>query len=153
MYKTDILDVVSRELSPFILLFGCYLIAYGHLSPGGGFQGGVVLASGIILLILGKNVTQIQQYFSLKAVSFVEMCGFLLFLLVGLIGLLISSHFLKNFLPIGSVEATPHTGFIFLLNLIRFSLAAGKSILLATRICLRRPSCWLNKPSSWFICR
>lgn len=130
MHKTDILDVISRKLSPFILLFGFYLMAYGHLSPGGGFQGGVVLASGIILLILGKDVEHIQQFFPLKAVSFVEMCGFLLFLLVGLIGLVISGHFLKNFLPVGSIEATPHTGFIFFLNLIiGLKVGAGMTLL------------------------
>jgi len=129
MHKTDILEVISRKLSPFILLFGCYLIAYGHLSPGGGFQGGVVLASGIMLLILGTDVKQIQQFFPLKAVSFVEMCGLLCFLLVGLIGLIISGHFLKNFLPIGSVEKIPHVGFIFLLNVI-VGLKVGAGITL-----------------------
>ena len=65
MHKTDILDVMARKLAPFILLFGCYLVAYGHLSPGGGFQGGVVLASGIILLLLCKGVEPIQQLFPL----------------------------------------------------------------------------------------
>jgi multicomponent Na+:H+ antiporter subunit B len=111
-------------------LFGCYLIVYGHLSPGGGFQGGVVLASGIILLILGKDVESIQQYFPLNVVSFVEMCGFLGFLLIGIIGLLFSGHFLKNFLPVGSVDEIPHAGFIFLLNLIiGLKVGAGMTLL------------------------
>ncbi len=130
MSKTDILDVISRKLSPFILLFGCYLIAYGHLSPGGGFQGGVVLASGIILLILGKDVTSIQQFFPAKTVSFVEMGGFVGFVLVGIIGLMSTGHFLKNFLPVGSVEEIPHAGFIFLLNLIiGLKVGAGMTLL------------------------
>ncbi|RLE12077.1 hypothetical protein DRI96_05140, partial [Candidatus Aerophobetes bacterium] len=47
--------MVSRKLVPYILIFGLYLISYGHLSPGGGFQGGVVLASGIILLALARG--------------------------------------------------------------------------------------------------
>ncbi|MCP4396250.1 MAG: sodium:proton antiporter [bacterium] len=130
MHKTDILDVVSRKLSPFILLFGCYLIAYGHLSPGGGFQGGVVLASGIILLILGKDVETIQRFFPLKAVGFVEMCGLLGFLLVGLLGLIFSAHFLKDFLPLASADELPHAGFIFLLNtIIGLKVGAGMTLL------------------------
>ena len=127
MHKTEILDVVSRKLSPFILLFGCYLIAYGHLSPGGGFQGGVVLASGIILLILGKDVKSIQQFFPFKAVSFVEVCGFLGFLAVGLLGLLVSGHFL---IPLTSFIKKPLSGFIFLLNtIIGLKVGAGMTLL------------------------
>lgn len=130
MHKTDILEVVSRKLAPFILLFGCYLIAYGHLSPGGGFQGGVVLASGIILLILGKDVESIQEIFPLKAISFVEMCGFLGFVLLGLSGLVFSAHFLKNFLPLTSADELPHAGFIFLLNtIIGLKVGAGMTLL------------------------
>ena len=47
MKQSTIVDLVSRKLVPFILLFGLYLISFGHLSPGGGFQGGAVLSSGV----------------------------------------------------------------------------------------------------------
>lgn len=129
MPKTDILDVVARKLAPFILLFGCYLVAYGHISPGGGFQGGVSLASGIILLILCKGAEPIQQVFPVKAVNLVEMLGFLLFLVVGLIGLVVGGHFLKIFLPVGQVGGVPSAGFILLLNLI-IGLKVGTGMLL-----------------------
>ena len=129
MKKTDILDVISRKLAPFILLFGCYLIAYGHLSPGGGFQGGVVLASGIILLVLCKGVAPIQVLFPHAAVSLVEILGFLTFLLIGLVGLITRGGFLMNFLPLSVVTETPHVGFILLLNLI-IGLKVGAGITL-----------------------
>jgi multicomponent Na+:H+ antiporter subunit B len=128
-HKTDILDVVARKLSPFVLLFGCYLVAYGHLSPGGGFQGGVVLASGIILLFLSKGVEPIQQLFPLPMVNFAEMMGFLLFLMIGLAGLLVRGHFLATILPVGIAEEVPHAGFIFVLNLI-IGLKVGAGITL-----------------------
>ena len=118
MHKTDILDVVARKLSPFILLFGCYLVAHGHISPGGGFQGGVALASGIILLILCKGVEPIQQVFPVKAINLLQMFGFLGFLVIGLVGFVGSGHFLKNFLPVGHVGRVPEASFIFLLDLI-----------------------------------
>ena len=130
MHKTDILDVVARKLAPFILLFGCYLITYGHLSPGGGFQGGVVLASGIMLLLLAKGVEPIQELFPEQTVSFVEVFGFFCFLAIGLVGFLVSGHFLDNVFPVGTVDETPHAGFIFLLNLIiGCKVGAGMTLL------------------------
>jgi len=47
-----ILQTAAQWLLPVLLLFGVYIIAHGHLSPGGGFQGGVVMASAVILLVL-----------------------------------------------------------------------------------------------------
>ena len=51
-----ILRVVSKMSIPFILLFGLYVITHGELGPGGGFQGGVVIACAFILyaLIFGR---------------------------------------------------------------------------------------------------
>lgn len=118
MKKTDILEVFSRKLAPFILLFGCYLIAFGHLSPGGGFQGGVVLASGIILLALCHGVTPLQGIFPKHVISCIEALGFLGFLMIGLAGMILGGHFLMNFLPVSHVTQAPNTGFIFLLNLV-----------------------------------
>ena len=127
--KTDILDVITRKLSPFILLFGCYLISYGHLSPGGGFQGGVVLASGVILLVLCQGVSSIQVLFPLSVVNLVESLGFLTFLGVGIVGLAVGGHFLINFLPIREAGQSPGAGFIFILNMI-IGLKVGAGITL-----------------------
>lgn len=129
MRKTDILDVIARKLAPFILLFGCYVVTYGHLSPGGGFQGGVVLASGIILLALCLGVKPIQRLFPLKAISAVEIVGFLIFLTIGLVGLATGGHFLENFLPIGQIGEVPSAGFILILNLV-IGLKVGAGITL-----------------------
>lgn len=130
MHKTDILDVIARKLAPFILLFGCYLITYGHLSPGGGFQGGVVLASGIMLLLLSKGVASVQELFPTRAIDLVEVLGFLAFLTVGLTGFFFRGDFLDNIFPVGAVEEVPHAGFIFLLNLIiGFKVGAGMTLL------------------------
>lgn len=120
MHKTDMLDVLARKLAPFILLFGCYLITYGHLSPGGGFQGGVVLASGMMLLLLSRGVASIQEFFPFRAISAVEVIGFLAFLAVGFVGFVVGGHFLRNFMSVSVGESVelPHSGFIFLLNLI-----------------------------------
>jgi len=136
MHKTDILDVVARKLSPFILLFGFYLITYGHLSPGGGFQGGVVLASGIILLLLSKGVGSVQELFPKRVVNLVEVLGLVGFLAIGLIGFCVHGDFLDNIFPVGAVNEVPHAGFIFLLNLI-VGLKVGAGITLLCYYLLR----------------
>ena len=51
--QSVIVKTVCRILVPFIQMFGLYVIMHGHSSPGGGFQGGVILGSSFILLSLG----------------------------------------------------------------------------------------------------
>ncbi len=46
---TLIIQTVIRNIVPFILIFGAYVTVFGHLSPGGGFAGGSILATGLIL--------------------------------------------------------------------------------------------------------
>jgi multicomponent Na+:H+ antiporter subunit B len=50
--SSPILNTAAQWLFPLLLVFGVYIITHGHLSPGGGFQGGVVIASAVILLLL-----------------------------------------------------------------------------------------------------
>ena len=60
---SPIVKIFTRKLFPFILLYGCYLISHGHLSPGGGFQGGVIFGSAIILLGLVEGVKLTEKSF------------------------------------------------------------------------------------------
>lgn len=132
MKKTDILDVVSRKLSPYIFLFGFYLVSFGHISPGGGFQGGVVIASGLILLALSHDVDTAELFFPSHSLSVAEAVSYLALLSAGIGGVLVGVGFLGNFL-VGSVlagPAIPRIGFIFLLNvLIGVKVAAGVSLI------------------------
>jgi multicomponent Na+:H+ antiporter subunit B len=88
MSKTTILDLASRKLAPFMLLFGFYLLTYGHISPGGGFQGGVVIASGVILLAISRGVEAAELLFPIKNLLKVEAFVFFLLLLVGVSGII-----------------------------------------------------------------
>lgn len=127
MKKTDILDVVSRKLSPFIMLFGFYVITHGHLSPGGGFQGGVVLASGVILLLLSKRTEEQSLPFPHRRFAVLEVFGFFFFLLLGLAGIIGSGYFLGPLGPFG-----PFGGGAFMLALniiIGVKVGAGISLM------------------------
>jgi multicomponent Na+:H+ antiporter subunit B len=130
--KTDILDLVARKLSPYVILFGFYLISYGHLTPGGGFQGGVVIASGVILLALGRGSESAEKLFPVEALHIIEAGAFLGLLAAGTAGLVLAGSFLSNFLSPGVVSGTPGV-FVFFLNIvIGVKVAAGISL-----ICLK----------------
>ncbi|MFO7950895.1 MAG: hydrogen gas-evolving membrane-bound hydrogenase subunit E [Candidatus Fermentibacteraceae bacterium] len=96
-----VLTTGCRYLFPLILLFGTYIFMHGHLTPGGGFQGGAVIASAFLLVYLGCRGRRIGRGWA----SSVESLGGLVFVGLGLAGLAAAGHwFLSAFLPKG----TPH---------------------------------------------
>ena len=130
MKKTAILDLISRKLAPFMFLFGFYLLSYGHLSPGGGFQGGVVMASGVILLAMSSGVHAVESLFPLGALTALETTTYFLLLATGVAGIVTGVGFLGSLSGGEASLAVPRAGFIFLLNLlIGLKVAAGISII------------------------
>jgi len=92
-----ILRTGTRLLFPFILLFGVYVFLHGHLTPGGGFQGGAIIASGFLLMYLAFPQRRTTKRYS----QVIESLGGLIFVGIGLLGLIVSGSFLINFLPKG----------------------------------------------------
>lgn len=129
MKESTIVDLVSRKLVPYILLFGLYLISYGHLSPGGGFQGGVVLSSAILLLCLARGVKATRRLFTSRVAGALEIAAFTLFLIMAAAGMAVGVSFLGNFLPLGRIGEVPSAGFILFLNLV-IGLEVGAGITL-----------------------
>jgi multicomponent Na+:H+ antiporter subunit B len=93
-----------RLLFPLILVFGTYTFIHGHLSPGGGFQGGAIIASGFLLIYLGCRERRISRVIS----DLAESLGGLIFVVTGLLGL----FFLLNFLPKGTANTLFSAGII-----------------------------------------
>ena len=130
MKKTDILDVASRKLAPYMFLFGFYLVSYGDISPGGGFQGGVVIASGIILLAMAKGANAAAALFPTRHLALSETITFGLILAAGLGGVLLGGGFLADFISRPADPVILRTPFIFLLNvLIGVKVATGVSLI------------------------
>lgn len=90
-----ILNTASKLLLSVIILFGVYIIVHGHLSPGGGFQGGVVIASAFLLLFLANPNMNLKH----SILSFGESISGVSYVLVGIIGLLKLNILFGNFLP------------------------------------------------------
>lgn len=87
----------SKLLFPAIILLGAYVFIHGHLSPGGGFQGGVIIATGFLLMLLSYENYSISH----TALSIVESLAGITFAGVGLLGFMHGGTFLQNFLPTG----------------------------------------------------
>ena len=90
-----IVKTITRLTVGLILLYGIYIVLHGHLSPGGGFAGGVIIALCFILLMLafGKDVAIAK--ISKNLASNLESIGALMFLTISLIGFLGGSFFLN----------------------------------------------------------
>lgn len=99
--RSIIIRTVCSAVTPFIQIFGAYVIVHGHYSPGGGFQGGVILASSIILerLYIGKDLSHRQ--FPPEWAPALAAGGMLIFMIVGLVPLATGGMFLDyGHLPI-----------------------------------------------------
>ncbi len=124
---TLIVKKVSALISGLVFLYGCYIILHGHLTPGGGFAGGTIIAGSFILLIIANGI----QYFRLKkekeGSSMAEGAGILLFLLLSTCGLILTTHvFFRNFLPSGIPGNLISAGSIPLYNIfVGIEVAAG----------------------------
>lgn len=105
----EIVENGAATLLPPIFLFGAYVIANGHLSAGGGFQGGAIVASGVVLLLLARPHTQLPLGF----LAITESLAGVLYVLLGLAGVAFAGGFLDSrFLPAGQFGAFISAGAI-----------------------------------------
>ena len=89
---SEILQTATKILVPVIFLFGAYIFINGHLTPGGGFQGGAVIASGLVLLFMANPNMKINH----RLISFIESISGLSFVFIGILGILLAGGFLDN---------------------------------------------------------
>ena len=92
--ESIVVKTVCRLLAPFIQLFGLYVIMHGHSSPGGGFQGGVILASSFILLAIGYGVAAVKRRLSLRALTTFTSAGVLVYAGIGVVCVLFGANYL-----------------------------------------------------------
>lgn len=93
---SKIVRTVANQLILFILIFGLYVIAHGHLTPGGGFQGGAVVVSGLVMLLVAFSSEDLKKTVRERTLSIMESTGALIFAILGFAGL--GTVFFYNFL-------------------------------------------------------
>jgi len=114
---TLIVKQVTRLIIGFIFLYSLYLILFGHLSPGGGFVGGVTLACGFILLVLAFGKKFFNNLISDRATTIWDCLGALGFLAIALIGYLGGAFFENMWVEQGQEFALVSGGLIPLANI------------------------------------
>ncbi len=102
--ESAIVQTSGRALAPFILIYGLYITLFGTRTPGGGFQGGVLLASGVILVLVTHGREEVERLS--RNISWFETFGAFVFLLVGLAGIIFGGVFLTNLAPGSPVMLT-----------------------------------------------
>jgi len=89
---TELLVTASQILIPIIFLFGIYVFMNGHLTPGGGFQGGAIIATGVALMIMANPNININH----NVIHWVESISGVSFVIIGILGMVLAGGFLDN---------------------------------------------------------
>jgi len=98
--SSEILVTASKILIPGTIILGVYIFINGHLTPGGGFQGGAVIGSAIVLMALADP----YKIMSKRVMHFVEGISGFTYVVIGILGLILAAGFLDNrILPLGTL--------------------------------------------------
>lgn len=92
--KDIIVKTLARLLAPFIVLYALYVVMHGHYSPGGGFQGGVILAASFVLLVISHGLELTKKRMSEKLAGVISSVGVLIYAGIGLLCLLLGGYYL-----------------------------------------------------------
>ena len=116
--KEDVIfRTVARFLTPCILLFGIYIILNGHLSPGGGFSGGAVMGSGLILYNLSNGTARTRRFLNEKVFTRVVMGALFFYALAKSYSFFTGGNHLESLIPLGTPGSIFSGGLILPLNI------------------------------------
>jgi multisubunit Na+/H+ antiporter MnhB subunit len=131
---TVIVKTISSWVKVLIFLFGIYITLTGHLTPGGGFAGGVILACSYVLLMLAFGRELAEKNMPMALGSKLDCAGALMFALIAVLGLFFGGIFFFNFLSrYGEPFHLISAGTVPLSN-IAIGLKVGASLFLVTFI-------------------
>ena len=123
---TIIVKTITRLTVGLILLYGIYILSHGHISPGGGFAGGVIIALSFIHLMLAFGKETALERLSKAAASFFESIGAIMFITIAILGFA-GGYFFLNFVSKGEPFKLFSAGIIPLCN-IAISLKVGAGL-------------------------
>lgn len=89
---SEIVETATELLLPMVILFGVYVFMNGHLSPGGGFQGGAIIASGTMFLLLALP----ESHISRLVIAITESMSGFSYVVIGVLGVILAGGFLDN---------------------------------------------------------
>ena len=97
--SSEIIITASKLLVPIVMVLGIYVFVNGHLTPGGGFQGGAIIATSFVLLLMANPDFKVNH----RVISTVESVSGIAFVFIGVLGIVLAGGFLDNkILPLGT---------------------------------------------------
>jgi multicomponent Na+:H+ antiporter subunit B len=129
--RSEAVTLACRMFLPLIVTFGIYVILHAQLTPGGGFQGGAIVASGTLLLYLGESYGLWRRLMRSAIFDALEATGAIALVLCGLVPMAAGHAFLENVLPLGRTGALVSGGLILIENAaVALAVTAGFVLLL-----------------------
>jgi multicomponent Na+:H+ antiporter subunit B len=129
---SDAVRLAGAGFVAALLVLGLYVVAHGYLTPGGGFQGGVVLASAFALVYLAGDYHSYRRLTSIPLLDLVEGGGAGGYAVIGIVSILLGSAFLHNFGPLGTTGKLASSGSIPFLNVASALEVSAAFVLLFT---------------------
>lgn len=123
-----IIKGLTLFIIPYIFLYGLYIQINGEVSPGGGFQSGVIFASAIIAFNLAHGQFKLKKHFSIESLITLATIGVLIYATTGMISLLSNDNYLNYSSILNNKLAAQHLG-IFIIEL-------GVGLCVASIMCL-----------------
>ena len=129
---SDALRLVGLAFVAVLLVLGLTVVAHGYITPGGGFQGGVVLASAFALVYLAGEYRAYRRLTPTPAIDLAKGTGVGAFAVIGVVSLLLGTAFLHNFGPLGTFATLASGGTIAMLNVATALEVTAAFVLLFT---------------------
>jgi multicomponent Na+:H+ antiporter subunit B len=127
----DALRALGAVLVGPVLILGVYIVVHGALTPGGGFQGGVILAGGLLLVYAAGQVAAVRRVRPVSLVEAADALGAAAYVLIALAGLVFGVAVMDNFLPAGTLGSLLSGGIVPVL-----SVAVGVEVTAAMTLIL-----------------
>jgi len=128
--RSDATLLLTRFAAPLLVLFGMYVGLHAMTTPGGGFQGGVVIATGLLLVYLGQGYPTWRKVVQSSWLDAFEGGGAALYAVSGLSSMLLGHAFLTNVLPLGTFRDVYSGGLMLVENFgVLLAVAGGFTVL------------------------
>lgn len=124
--RSEAVTGFSRWMVPLTAVFGVYVVLHAQLTPGGGFQGGVIVFAALLLIYLGDGYAAWRHLVRSSHLDLAEALGAGIYAVAGLVPLSLGAAYLQNVLPLGQVGSILSGGLIPIVNLgVGIAVAAG----------------------------
>ena len=112
-----ILTKIARLVIPCALVYGIYVVLNGHLSPGGGFSGGTIMGSALILFAVSFGMIRISRFFTYATFRKVTSCALMVYAASKAYSFFTGANHLESHIPLGTPGAILSSGLILVLDI------------------------------------